>query len=245
METHILKMGEFMRLFQRRNIIICKKIHTKRVVIGLILVLLGLSIVGIFCFTNFLNPTILALAQGEAKYMGEKAVNDAISERLMEEKISYDDLVTIVTDNEGKIAALKTNMIKMNVLKAEIANLALDQIYELERIDIEVPLFNMFNNSILSGRGPMVPIKVLPIGSVETAFYNDFKSAGINQTKHEINLKVKCSVSVILPTGSTKAELETNIPIAQTVIVGLVPGSYTSVEGVEEPPADAILNLAE
>ena len=47
----------------------------------------------------------------------------------------------------------------------------------------------------MTGRGPNISISVPMDSTVETAYSNKFESAGINQTKHEIALDVKVTVT--------------------------------------------------
>ena len=75
--------------------------------------------------------------------------------------------------------------------------------------------------------------------SAQVEVENNFSSEGINQTKHEIILNVKTNVTVIIPTGNILAEITTQIPVADTIIVGKVPNTYTNIEGTNKNTADA------
>ena len=65
------------------------------------------------------------------------------------------------------------------------------------------------------------------VGSSEANFHNAFTSAGINQTKHQIILTVDVSVSVLLPGFRTATKVSNSFIVAETVIVGTVPDTYT------------------
>ena len=73
--------------------------------------------------------------------------------------------------------------------------------------------------------------KVLPVGYVQTEIYNSFQSAGINQTLHQIMLKVTATVSAVIPAYTVTTDVTTNLCIAQTIIVGKVPTAYTDING--------------
>ncbi len=64
------------------------------------------------------------------------------------------------------------------------------------------------------------------VGSSSAHFENAFASAGINQTRHEIRLVVDV-VSVLLPGFSTVTKVTNRCAVAETVIVGSVPDTYT------------------
>ena len=43
---------------------------------------------------------------------------------------------------------------------------------------------------MLAGRGPDIPIVIVPVGTVESRVYDVFEQAGINQTRHKIYLEI-------------------------------------------------------
>ena len=53
--------------------------------------------------------------------------------------------------------------------------------------------------------------------------------AGNNQTRHQIMLNVNMTVSAIIPGYSVTSQVSSDICVAETVIVGLVPEAYTQV----------------
>ena len=116
------------------------------------------------------------------------------------------------------------------------------KISNIDTMSTKIPLGNLLNQSFLSGLGPKIKIKMVPIGYATIDVKNEFTSAGINQTKHEIYLEISCALSVLLPVSSEGTLVKTQIPVAETIIVGNVPGTYTNVEG-QEKPDDAVLNL--
>lgn len=86
----------------------------------------------------------------------------------------------------------------------------------------------------MSGRGPNISFKIIPVGTVATQFKTEFVSTGINQTVHRINLEVKSKVSIIAPFYNSSNEIVTTINVAETVIVGSVPTNYYNLEGLQQ-----------
>ena len=82
------------------------------------------------------------------------------------------------------------------------------------------------------------------MGSVNASFASEFTSAGINQTRHRILINTSVYISVMLPTGSAGTEVISEAVIAETVIVGDVPDSYTNIEDNESELLDKINNYA-
>ena len=84
------------------------------------------------------------------------------------------------------------------------------------------------------------------VGSSEANFSSKFVSAGINQTKHQIILTVDVYVSILLPGFTTATKVSNSFIVAETVIIGSVPESYTyfstDLDTYEEDVKDFILN---
>ena len=65
-----------------------------------------------------------------------------------------------------------------------------------------------------------------------------FTAAGINQTKHQILLDVDVRVSILLPGITTYTKVSNEISVAETVIVGGVPQTYTYFSTTEDKIED-------
>ena len=68
---------------------------------------------------------------------------------------------------------------------------------------------------------------------------NYFTDAGINQTKHQIVLNVEVTVRILMPGYTSSVAVDSSLAVAETVIVGSVPDTYTyfnsdSVDDVRE-----------
>ncbi len=83
----------------------------------------------------------------------------------------------------------------------------------------------------MSGRGPKIPIKIIPYGSISAQVENVFAEAGINQTRHQIMMIVTANLSVVLPNKRINTSVKAQVNIAETIIVGDVPNAYTHVTG--------------
>ena len=88
---------------------------------------------------------------------------------------------------------------------------------------IQIPLGSLVDLDLLWGLGPTMKVHAMTVGTVEGAFQSQFSSAGVNQTLHKIDLELAVPLTLMLPGGAVEAVCETQIPIAETVIVGQVP----------------------
>lgn len=188
------------------------------------------------------RPIISEVATSRAKSIAVRVISNVVNDTMAKENIKYNDLVSFQKNGEQNITAVTSNVVAINKLKATLTMEIEKKISNIDTMSTKIPLGNLLNQSFLSGLGPKIKIKMVPIGYATIDVKNEFTSAGINQTKHEIYLEISCALSVLLPVSSEGTLVKTQIPVAETIIVGNVPGTYTNVEG-QEKPDDAVLNL--
>ncbi len=82
---------------------------------------------------------------------------------------------------------------------ASDATITVQQLMKNTKDKIYLPLGQLLGSQLLAGRGPDVPIVIVPVGTVESRVYDVFEEAGINQTRHKIYLEVKTMVRVVVP----------------------------------------------
>ena len=174
------------------------------------------------------TPMITEIAIADATDLIRDSANDAIVKIMATGDYDYSQLVTLEKGANGEVTALVTNMKKINVLQTEVASRVLDNVeMKEENIVISIPIGSLTDIAMLSGRGPSIDVRLLTITSVDTSFSNVFTSAGINQTRHQILMNVDVDIGIILPTGTTSETVTIEVVVAETVIVGDVPETYT------------------
>jgi hypothetical protein len=67
------------------------------------------------------------------------------------------------------------------------------------------------------------------MGYVESKMTHHFDSAGINQTRHQIILEMQTTIRTTLPLSASNISVQTNVLLAETVIVGVSPDSFTRI----------------
>lgn len=194
-------------------------------------VLLAGALLGalILWFDRQLCPVLEILAQTEVRNAVTAAVGKAISDGIVDNEVSYDDIITVETDESGRVTALKSNMAGANLLRSRLLEAALDEVSGLSEQDFSIPMGNLLGVDVLSGRGPGVRVTVLSAGSAGAEYRNEFTAAGVNQTLHRVLLEVTVTVRILLPGRNLQTEVTTPVCIAETVIVGQVPETYLSI----------------
>ncbi len=219
---------------------------TRRAAARLLLTLALLALIGMLAVAGMQMKQLLTkLAVTRVTNTVNRIVTQAVNETIDSGEIRYDDLISFEKDNDGKITAVKSNMPEFNRLQSKILNVILERISEVSTRDLSIPLGSLTGTSLLAGRGPLVSVRMQSVGSSTAHLENRFVSAGINQTKHQIFLDVDVSVAILLPGFSTATQVSNAFTVAETVIVGTVPETYTyfsSAEPLEQDAKEYVLN---
>ncbi|MBU3190938.1 sporulation protein YunB [Clostridium bowmanii] len=183
----------------------------------------------IYIFDRTVMPTVMAVADAEMRAKATEIVNRAIINEYSKQ-FKYDEIIRVDKDSEGNIVMLKADTLKMNKIACDVALESQKELMKLGEIGIKIPIGYITRNNILSYYGPCITINMQPIGLVETKYSSEFESAGINQTRHKIYVKVKTTVRVIIPLRSNDIEVANEIPIAETIIVGKTPNTAIGLD---------------
>ena len=190
-----------------------------------LILLLGL---GTAIGMDTLGAVAVRMAEARVRAMAVDALERAV-DRVMGAGIAYDDLVKAHFDEGGRLAMLESNTMRMNDLSSKVALSGQENLNAASEAGVSIPLWAALGVSVLSSSGPMIHVRVIPVGSVTTSFVTSFESAGINQTRHEITLIARVSMRIVVPTGAQTVSVETSVPIAESIIVGQVPDSFVQV----------------
>ena len=174
-----------------------------------------------------MRPLLASLATTKVSNTVTRIVSEAVYQAIEDGEIRYDGLVTFEKDETGQITAVRSNMAAFNHLQADILDTILTRIDQVSARELSIPVGTLTGFSLLAGRGPRISVRMESVGSSEANFHNESVSAGINQTKHQIILTVDVSVSILLPGFTTATKVSNSFIVAETVIVGSVPDTYT------------------
>ena len=201
--------------------------HRGRVLAACLLLLLAACLL-------FLRLTVGPLVQELAKaIVSNKAssiINEAMEAQLRSDDIDYDSIIYLEKDYNGAVTALKTNINEINRLKTEILSVIDTMLLELDVNEVGLPLGSLILPEFFSGTGPTLPVKVLSVSTSDADFHNEFAEAGINQTSHRIYMEVRITMTILTPVGTEAVTASSTVVVAETVIVGTVPGSYVDVK---------------
>ena len=167
-----------------------------------------------------------------------RTVNRALTEQFQQEEIP-EELFIISRDENGKTALVQANSIEINILMTRLVANLQEAFRNMEKEPLDVPVGAFLGSKLLSQTGPAVELYITPVSVLSTDFRTEFESQGINQTKYKIYIVLECRVKVLAPFSSRSFNTSTDVLIAETVILGEVPGSYVQV------PKEDILDVTD
>ena len=195
--------------------------RAKRTALIALLTALGLLVYLSACLRSLSSGTALSDAQD----LVTVRVNETIRRVLAEKGFTYGDFVTLEKDADGVITAITTDTAKINLLASEL-QVEIAKAAENGQLDVSIPLGDLLGAGVVQGRGPRIPVRVGMMTSSFLRFENGLVSTGINQSRHTLTLAASVEIDLLIPWGSMHTSVETEIPVAETVIVGRVPGTY-------------------
>ena len=200
-----------------------RKFRSKKI---LILIVLGFFICSfLLYYFNIMLPIIKTYSKVEALSATEKAVNMAVS-NVINRSINYDTLIDINYSSTGEIISFSANQYEINTITREIIKETQYQMNSLGSEGLKIKLGTFVGIPFFIERGPIVTLRLMPIGAVNGEFDSEFSAVGINMTKHSLFLYINTHVSVVLPVKNYEVKTTTQVLLAESIIIGKVPEVY-------------------
>ncbi len=206
-----------------------QKAKKRRIAKKKILLLLGgLLFLGALLLVHFqrnVTRVLVSISEATMRASTTVAVNDAVYYTLSDE-MRYDDLVTVLRNDDGDIVSFSANPLKINKIARDTASISQSNLKNLSLNGIPIPLGALTGIEALAGLGPSIHFRIIPVSSVSCGFSSEFESVGINQTKHSIYLNVIADISIVMPAKTKNFAVTTQILVGESVIVGKVPDTF-------------------
>ena len=189
---------------------------------------------------NAINPIIDRISINEVQNKVTRITNNE-AQKIMQD-YQYNDLVTVVTDNDKNISMIQANTNTINKVASSISMNIVDELKENTNSNIRIYLGTLFGITLLSGTGPRIIVKISNTGNINTSLKSEFSSAGINQTLHRIYLEINMNVSILTPYHSIISNTKSQVLLGESIIVGNVPESYYYLNSGETLEPSDIIN---
>lgn len=192
-----------------------------------LLALAVLVISSLFLTAAHFRPILESLATTRVSFVVNSIISRSVQEAIDSGEMSYEKMVTLEKDHQGRITAVHSNMAVCNTLQSDILDRILERIDQVPPQDLSISIGSLSGSVLLAGRGPEISVRMESVGSSSAWFENEFIAAGINQTKHQIILNIEVYVSILLPGFTADTQVSNAVTVAETIIVGSVPDTYT------------------
>lgn len=180
--------------------------------------------IAFFSYIEFkIQPSIMDLTEIKAQTLATEAINKAVDKVIEEMSFTYDDLAEINYTDSNTISSISTNTVNVNKLKSGVSLEVQNQLDELQHKEFNYYLGDISGFELLNGMGPALTVQLYFSSSVETDIVNTLETAGINQTQSTLQIHVTAEVFLTSDEEYPNVVIETNVPVAQTLIVGELP----------------------
>ncbi len=206
-----------------------KRRHSKWETLILIFIFCLIATCGFFIYIIDLkaDPIILDMAEDKAKNVAMQAINDSVTAAMASwDENSYKKMVVYRFDEDGNIISATTNVNETNTLEGNVLDGVAKRIDNASRCPIYIPIGTLLGSDLLTGRGPSLVFYISLSGSARSGIENLFESTGINQTRHQIQIKVEADISIVMANRRASTSVENSVVIGETIIVGKIPEKY-------------------
>ncbi|MBR2988537.1 MAG: sporulation protein YunB [Clostridia bacterium] len=198
-----------------------------------LLLLLFMTVGAIFFYKKMVLPVVNEVSQEKMRALTVKAVNDAVGE-VIETNTDVVNILKIYYDDEKTISSITINSSIVNKMVKDLTEKVAKNLEEMKSYGLDIPIGSFTGIVFLSGLGPSVNLRIMPVASVTPKLYSEFKEMGINQTNHRLYVKLNTSVSVILPGANGSFDSVSEISLCESVIVGKIPDTYLNSTSTED-----------
>jgi sporulation protein YunB len=184
-----------------------------------------LCIVSFWVMETHLKPTLLVIAETKATLIATQSINNVINDRV-NMNINQQALMNVTLDNRGRVVLIQPNTMEFNKIAADTTIKVQDVLEKIGEEKINIPIGQILGSQLLASVGPNITVTVIPVGTVHVKVIDKFEQAGINQTRHMIYLIATTQIRIVVPLVSKSISVDTQVPIAEYVVVGEVPNTY-------------------
>lgn len=178
-----------------------------------------------------IRPALLDQSTTLLRELALKNINET-SSIAMQNIDDVTEFSQVTRDKEGNILLIQSNTLLMNQIAGTTASLTQERLNDLCQEGLDIPLGNLLGGQLSSSWGPNIHVNLQPESAVNSSFYTDFESVGINQTLHKAYIRISCEMSVLIGNSSHLVEVSNDILVAENVIIGEVPENFALADTV-------------
>jgi len=199
-----------------------------------------LMLMAVVIWADFrIKTSVLVIATAKVQLSETEAINRIVNQEVVA-KNSYDDLVQIHKDKNGRIVLIQPDTVMINRIVSSITTKVTESLGQMQEESVFIPVGQITGETLLAGYGPKIKVKIIPCGQVHVDIINKFDEAGVNQTRHLIYCRIAIDMKIAVPMLDKDIKVSTIVPLAETIIIGDVPRTYVNYKEKQEPPYSII-----
>ncbi len=164
-----------------------------------------------------------------ARDAASAAATAGVENSLDTDRVRYADLIKFGREKNGNIVSVTTDAYYLNKIGNSIGDEIDKRINRMRSYVIKIPFSVIFNEQLINGRGPKMPLIFVMTGITTTDFENEFTAAGVNQTHHRIMMNITVNTYVVHSGSVTVVPYQTNVCIAESIVVGITPQAFAEI----------------
>jgi sporulation protein YunB len=199
---------------------------------SILLIAFFMILISIAMFIKSAYPVFKSSCETAASSKGNKIINDEVYKVM--QNYTYNDLIKIDKDINGKISLIEANSVKINEITSLINANIQKEFDKIPTITVFINMGAVSGISILKNIEPKMDIELESAGNIKSIVKTEFKAVGINQTHHKIYLDIDARVGILTPFSAFGKDINTDVLISEAIIIGEVPETYYNLEGMDE-----------
>ena len=192
----------------------------RRTILFFLIGMLATSVICALFMLGNLDEEMKIFAETKGKSSLSLTLRNAVYAEMENDGTTY---VEVAKDSTNRITAIYIHSVPLSLLTSRLTMILLSELEQYESDGFGIPLGNLTSVAFLSGRGPLIPVKVVTLGTVASEVNTELTSTGINQTLHRVTLRFAVTVRYLSPLKEHIDTLYFDILIAETLVVGEVP----------------------
>ena len=161
--------------------------------------------------------------QKYAVYLLKSNAVEKLYSTLSAELMLLDSSSIITKSKADDVTVLRINTEAVNAAVLKLTSKANTVLSSNEFCMVGIPIGSMTGIRLLSGLGPKIKIKSIPVGNAVGDVKSNMISAGINQVNHRITVTINACVALMYPFEDCVCDISVELLLCETIIIGSVP----------------------
>lgn len=212
----------------------------RRLMVFLLVPVIGAAALLLHCRT-----TVLTFAESQALWIAEQQVNEAFSHVLENRAELCRSMIRVTYGEDNAVSAVVTDAAAVNTIRTDVGNYIMAAMKDRTTVSAGVPLGTLCGPEAFSGWGPVFYFPMSVTATVLSSSSSSLEATGINQSVYRVKVDLQVSLCVVTSAGRSTVSLDSSFPVAESVLLGEVPGTLTQVYDSDDDIPNKIFNYGQ